>query len=333
MRADIVHTHLEEAARVPAHLFHLKKWYFDLLTANHDFLFLYFASMHIAGVTAHSLTLHVARPDLGIVLTRYIPVPGYEEAFDGKGCRVISMPGGVIRITEEECALELSGNQCAVNLRYRGTGDIVSRPFLISNATHPHILWQPLQLKYCVSGFVVLDGKRIDVRDVEGYADYVECTYPPSLVPVRSFLWGRLHHPDIDLTFVHARGGRGGREWSALYGKSYDGSLESDCLSVVPSFPVNDLGPGRTGVERYDLHGMTTGGEILLKVRRVTVVHRGSFIDDQNISSAILRAAAKLLSRNPRSTKFLSVADVFLVTGTTQRYMNNIPMIDERVIL
>ena len=309
-------------------MFRLRKWYFDFLTPANEYVFVYFATLRLAGYTIPSLTVHAATVGAKSLRTRYLPIPSHEVREGEDGAVKISFPCGQISVERDVCSLTFDSRGCTVDLQYEAAKCEAFSPLLISTGTKNHISWRPLQLKYDVSGSISLDGGRIEAHGAHGYADYIESTFLPPIVPVRHLFWGRLHHDEIDISFVRAMMGGSSREWSALCGQSGSGKIVGDRVSMSPDFQrtpgvVSDTGKG------YQIRATTTHGEIQLRVRHVAVVQEGSFIDQQEISSPILRAAAKALTRNPTSSKYLSLADVILVEGEAQRVFANISMIDE----
>jgi len=59
-------------------MFRLRKWYFDFLTPDGEYAYVYFAYITLAGRTLRSLTVHVARPG-GSPVTRSFLLDRHEE--------------------------------------------------------------------------------------------------------------------------------------------------------------------------------------------------------------------------------------------------------------
>ena len=310
-------------------MYRLQKWFFDLLTPSGEYVYAYVAVVRLAGREFRSLTLHVARPVQGLMLTRSIPVVGCEQTEDAGEHRVIRLQAGEIVIGGDSCTLEVHDNRCFVNLRYEGCGKDNPMPVKISTASHHHILWRPLHLKYRVAGAVAVDDQRIGAHGAYGYVDYLECTYLPPGVPVRSLYWGRLHHPDFDLVYMHALGKRGTPAWSGVCGRMCGKQIGGSDLALRIAAGKRGVG----GTDGYELRWGDRGREIVVNVRHVAPVQQGSFIDQQEFRSSAARSILKCLTRNPRGEKYLSSADAILSVGDTSQFINNIPMIDEYTLL
>lgn len=314
-------------------MYKLKKWYFDFLTPEHDFVFVYFACVQLFGRSMRSLTIHVARPRTEFSTTRSFTPDDHEERTDGGFRRLIKLPGGKISFDERSCSILYAGKGCSLDLQYAGDGASLTNPVMIETGGRSHVLWQPLRLRYAVSGTVSAGGQQLTVKNSSGYGDFLESTYLPPVVPVRTLFWGRLHHPGLDLVYIHAAPRSSQRNWSRLIVRS-DGALaEMNNIKILPADDSLHAASERVPPPSYEVVGENSTGRIRLKIHHILPVQESSFIDQQEIASPVARSILRLLTRNPRSTKFLSRADLVLETGKTQKVETNIPMIDEYALL
>jgi hypothetical protein len=309
----------------------LQKWYFDFLTPDNDFVFVYLALVRLAGLRLRSLTVHLARPERDIVWTQAIPIPEPEQTLDRAGEPAFRWPGGEIKRAGACWRLDFSSSNCSVRLDFDLRTNIHLQPVVITPEKGGSILWKPLGLNYEVTGRVSLGAESVEVQRARGYADHLECTCPPWRIPVRCLYWGRLNHPAVALTYMRATNGCGDRSWSGVYGRAGDLSFQSGQVSIQ----VQEPGQGQPPVSanRYSLSANTNAGPVALAIGHQVPVQHGSFIDQQNTMSSLTRSLVRLLTRNPRSTKFLSRADLKLDFGEVRLHERNLPLVDEFVIL
>lgn len=311
-------------------MYSLKKWYFDFLTPHNDYVFIYFAAARLGPATMRSLTVNLARPGKGVLLTRCLPV-ALDESTPANG--ILLMRGGRISRTERQCLLDFSDNHCSVRLCYELSKDTELRPLVITTGGRSSVRWKPFGLKHRVAGSVTLDAARVDVDDASGYIDYLESSCLPPLVPVRTMYWGRVAHPSVDLVYSRAADRNGTQTWSALYGRAGEMSFDTDRVCIEPAHPDQSADRPSALGDGYALHAMTAAGSVRMSVRHQSVIQQGSFIDQQDRTSSLARYLLKLLTRNPRSTKFLSSGDVIVELRGLKQQQLNIPMIDEYVLL
>ncbi len=309
-------------------MFNLKKWYFDFLTPQNEYVFVYFARVRLGSVTMRSLTAHLAQPGQGVLLTKGIPVAEALEPAD-KG-EIVRARFGRVTCSKSDAILAITAGDCAVQLRYQAEPGPELRPVMVPPGKRSSIIWKPLGLKYRVSGAVALAQHRIEVKDALGYIDYLESSCLPPLVPVRTLYWGRLTQPDWQMVFMRAASGNGAKAWSALYGSANEVRFESESVVIQPERKVAF---GRPESDGYSLRADSSVGAVEMSVRHETVVQEGSFIEQQEHASKLGKRILKLLTRNPRSTKFLSSADVNCRVNGVSQQVRDLPMIDEYVLL
>ena len=314
-------------------MFTLKKWYFDFLTPDRTYVFVYFAYVNVLGHTKGSLTIHCARPGKGSPLTRSFSVNPQLEGRDEDSKQSIQLPGGELVFAEDRCMMSFVRDDCSLSLRFDSRGDSRVDPLVINTGGKSNILWKPIGLRYHVSGRITLGEETIPAEGSNGYVDFLHSSYLPLVVPVSILYWGRLHHADIDAVYVHAADFHNERSWSKLYTR-YGGIIaESNQVSILDVGNAAHERSSRTCPEVYEVVGSSNSARVRLRVRHVRPVQEMGFIDQQEINSPVVRSLVKLLTRNPRSTKFLSHADIALETKHTHRIESQIPMIDEFALL
>jgi hypothetical protein len=310
----------------------LRKWYFDVLTGGGGYVFIYFAYMRMLGQAFRSLTFHAALPGRNTVSRSFL-IPVHEESFDELSRGRIRLPCGTIELADDLCTLDLEQGDCRVHLRYSAGGGDVGEPVRIAAAARSHIVWKPVSLRYSVDGRVAIGGESVDCRDTDGYADVLECTCIPPLVPARTLYWGRVHAPGFAFSYCRASNREGDPLCSRIYLQRDGRAAESGTLSLLtPAGPA--VGPsGSAGEPGYTLEGELLHCRIRASVRRISEVQHSGFIDHQEIRHEAVRALLRLITRNPRSTKYVSEGEIELTSGSGIEIFQNVRFIDETALL
>jgi len=303
----------------------LKKWYFDCLTRKGEYAYVCFAYMALAGRTIRSLTLHVAAPG-AIPVSRSFLIRSHSEAGADIAACAIGLPCGDIRVGARDCSLFLASDDCAANLAFSNGNGEPDAPVQIVTGRKSRIVWRPVALRYDVNGEITLGGTRLEPRGASGYADVLQSTCLPPLVPARTLYWGRAHHASFDMTYVHALTPRGESVCSRLYVRTGNTALGGP-LSFAPDGGGAGSSPGG-----YVIAG--TAGECRLsaRVHHERPVQESSFVDQQDVPQT-LRGLMRLLTRDPRGTKYLARAHVSLLLPGEERSVPGLAMIDECVRL
>jgi hypothetical protein len=312
-------------------MYRLTKWYFDLLTPERDFVFVYFASVELAGRSLNSVAVHVARPASRVVRAQALSPPRCDRTDDGLGEVRLQWPGGSIESNAGEWRLCFSGQDCSVRLDYQGAASTDSKPLVIESGGRGSILWVPLGLDYKVSGGVTVDGETLEIQGARGYVDYLESDCLPWRVPVRSLRWGRLNHEAVDLVYSYALSGKDSEGWAALSGRAGGVSFQSEEISLQPAANESSGYPDSIGT--HELAAQIKRGQVRLRVEHEAAVQRGGFINQHTSLPRVTRELLRLLARNPRGTKFLARADVDIQVAGLHLRERGLPMIDEFVLL
>lgn len=296
--------------------FALRKWYCDVMTPEKHFVFVYCAELTVCGRRYRSLTIHCFRD--GATTTRTLPMPGADLLDAGSGG--LSVSGGKCRFTlfrdGGEVQAECPG--CAVYMRYRSSRSLFTDPLVIPHGRAGRILWQPLMLGATVSGVIDAGGRRTEFSDAKGYADFVGSTILPPRVPVRTLRWGRLHDDAADVTFVRTAWNEEAPGWSAVVARVGSKIYRGEQVLVDPAAGC-----------AYALRAPLPSGELRLEVRHEEVLQDGSFIDQQHWKLRVAEPVVRLVTRDPRSTKWASSAHLFLRTDGKRLEIDGAPMVDE----
>jgi hypothetical protein len=306
----------------------LRKWYVDLLTHDGMYLFLYYAFIRIAGVITRSLVLHIAPAGADDAVSIPLGADSHiEDASGGREIRVGLKAGGIL-IGRNGCRITARDPRATVDLVYSPLTSAAASPVIIAGTNGGHIRWEPIGVRYRVSGTVTMNGSRFDVEECPGYADFLESTILPLRVPVRKLIWGRGHFPTADLTFMHASGGSGTPSWSRLIVYRGEKVEESDMVEITGASGLPADSSTNT-LGSYLLRATLPREEFAMTVSHRKAVQRGSFIDQQKIRWQPARSFIKRVTRDPRGTKYLSSAEI----PAWGRNATGLFMIDEEACL
>jgi hypothetical protein len=161
-------------------------------------------------------------------------------------------------------------------------------------------------------------GTRTEFANAKGYADFVGSTILPPRVPVRTLRWGRLHHDAADLTFVRTAWNEEAPGWSAVVARVGSKIYRGDQVFVNPAAGC-----------AYGLRAPLPSGELLLEVRHGEVLQDGGFIDQQDWKFRMTEPVVRLVTRDPRSTKWASSAHLLLRVDGKTLEVEGAPMVDE----
>ncbi len=312
--------------------YRMRKWYWDVLSPECEYFFVYFGSVEFCGRKFGSFTVHHAPSGGACTETRSWNVR-WTECGEEQSGRRISFPGGDILVDGKGSSIKFAQGDSAISLVYTSMDAGAYAPVVMGDRGRRSILWRPNGLRCEVRGSLKLGDRILRLDRANGYGDYLESTILPPAVPVRRLVWGRLHHRDVDLVYVYATGNPGGKVWSRVMGTVRDEPFRADNLQL--------LAEGEAPVLRSDLscpavYRLTRGdasNTLSVSVRRIRPVQESSFIDHQDRSSPVVRAIARSLTRNPRSAKFLSEAEIVMTSGSTGTTIRAIPLIDEEAFL
>jgi len=312
-------------------MFRLRKWYFDFLTPAGEYAYVYFAYITLAGRTLRSLTVHVARPG-GSPVTRSFLLDRHDERGAGMTDCTLGLPCGVIRLGGDVCALDFEKGDCRVRLAYASGTGTPETPVGIVTGRKSRIVWTPVALRYAVNGQVALGETVVEPVGACGYADALESTCLPPMVPVRTLYWGRAHNATFDMTYTHALG-RGGRIVCSRFYLQNGGAAECGPLDFEGDSPPHRGSTGAPAAGDYVISGSAGSARMSARVHRVRAVQQAGFIEQQDVRSPLLRGLLRLCTREPRGTKYLSRATVSLLVPRGEERVADLALIDECVHL
>lgn len=309
----------------------LKKWYFDILTPDQVYVFLYFAFVNLLGKKAGTLDVTIADIHSSVSLHRSIP---------------LSFPSGMIgavRDNREESSVEFvevnNGNRnIVVNAHDLGLNlEFIPRvrdkmiPLKISPGRKGEIIWNPLQLRSLVSGELRLGARKLVFHSADGYEDYLYSNVFPLRVPIRSLQWGRIHNECIDVAYTIAKSTADGRAWTKLYMKMGERLFEMTGLSVRQLSQKN-CGPLKLQYPAsYEIQGSCDNSVVNIRLDHVSDATVSRFLDTDEITGRLRRWMVRKLSKDPRGVKSFAMASLEAHCPAGNVSLKDVLCIDEYV--
>lgn len=294
-----------------------RKWYCDVLTPQNDFAFVSLEEVTVFGKTYRSMTLHCSRE--GSTTTRTIALPGSGLLDAGSGGTTVTDKKMHFTLFRDGGEVHADSPGCSIHLSYRAPVPLLTEPLQILHGRAGRILWQPLLLGATVSGRIDAGGRQLEFSNAKGYADFVGSTILPLRLPVHTLRWGRLHHEAADVTFVRAAWDEEAPGWSAVVARMGSRILRGDQLI---------LDPAAEGCA-YGFRAPIPAGEISIHVRHREVLQDGGFMDQQGWKNRFAAPVVRLVTRDPRSTKWVSSAHLLLRSEGKTLQIADAPMVDE----
>lgn len=309
-------------------VYELEKWYFDLLTSDGEYLFGYFARNVLIGHT--DARLHICLADCDTTLSRTFPV-NIRSIEPGSVYQRIVTDQGVMTFTPTTASINMKTDGLALDLEYQvdSPWSFTDQPLVIPGPGESRVLWHPVLLKGIGTGSVTLDGRENRVIHSDGYVDYLHSNLFPIRVPVDDLSWGRFHSPECDFTWTHVR--CHDRTIAGLHGRIGMVSLSLTDVDVVTDTTTGSGRPTDDIPNSTSLQARGPDVDLAVEIGPYRLSVASDFIDSQAVKNPLLRYLLSRLSRNPRSVKFMSHADVRLKFRGEVAILESVPLIHEFV--
>jgi hypothetical protein len=292
--------------------FHLKKWYFDLVTPGGDALYVYFIVFRFGGFGKGLVTAHLRlKEGRDFRAAEFTPPAVPDDAgalrlgrhhFSGNG------NGMNLLLRFRDATISL---RCATQIgRWRPTqdGDLWrnKRGFLS---------WEVAQASTQVRGTAEWGRAMIGLSG-RGYQDIVETTIPPSALPISELIWGRAHCGDHVVVFNQARTRENGLSQSLLVrrippsaGQNVDFPETEDIFAVGNRDP-EDGQKFSLVRDEADRETVLSRPEFALVLNRLSVLEKSPVVTAERFKPQLLRSVLKRRCGDPHELKMVSRADL-----------------------
>lgn len=308
-----------------------KKWFFDLLTPEHDYVFLYFAFVNLLGKKIGTFDITVTNLHSNLSLHRSTPLHFSSEITDEPMRPEEESPIGDLEVDNEVRRIIVSGADFECSLEYGPRIVQVPESLEIARDRRSRIIWKPLALRSDVSGVVRVGSKELAVGEADGYADYLYSNVFPSRVPIHTLQWGRIHHDRIDIAYTIARSPLQKQTWAKLYARLEGKILQMTDLSIRQFSSKNCEELHLTYPDSYEVRGRSNGADITIRINHIANAAVSRFLDTEEIKNALGRWIVRKLSKDPNGIKFFAKANVEFTSPTGRVELNDVTCIDEFV--
>ncbi len=279
-------------------LFHLKKWYVDLITNERDItLYIYFIMTKIAGFSSGIVSAHLIRND-GFTLQASQKVKNH---FIDQEKRIL-FDGNILENKNGSSTIHVDLNTIRADLQYYSIGDSwiptdQGRLLLVKNN---FLAWHVPQPSAKVQGTISIDSQTLKVEGY-GYQDIVEMTIPPWRLPVTELLWGRAYIDPYTIVYDQVKMKDGGCLQYVLLQKRDEPLLNDNAFSIH-----TDPNDHETNISH---------NAFSLRLKQRQVLHESAISTNEFLKPKLKRNFLSKISGNPLERKIVSDA-VLMIDGT-----------------
>jgi hypothetical protein len=312
--------------------YRFEKWYFDALTDCGDFVLLYIVHIRFAGLSQWSITVSVAPGDGAAAQTASLSGNWKNDADDSD--LALDTRFGNVRLGNAAGRISLCIQGIGVKLEYNfgATGVHFLPAIVVPCSGGRRISWAPIPESALVNGEISMTRRKVAINAAHGYADYVFSNVFPRAVPVRTVLWGRLHHPDLFLTYSLLTGESSSQRWGGVVAHT----KETTAVLQKPSLRVQQTAGstviGRSCPSIYELFAESDDCRIALHARHVRPAVAARFVKDQRLVGCIADSFYRWISRNPRGEKYVAQASATISVPGRELILVQATCIDEYVV-
>ncbi len=311
--------------------FRLEKWYFDLLTPQQDFIFLYLAWLRFLGMARGQLNIHILSSHEEATALSF-PIHVKEESRDGEK-RSLVFEYGKIEISPEQGNVVLQVPGLTATLSYRACPvQNFSAAALRIVKKKSQIWWYPLQLQSRVSGKISSGERSWEPTAAPGYCDYLSTAGLGPPWALRHLMWGRLHQGSLALTYAFVQEQHPGKTWPHLL-LSLAGKYR-----VMDDFAIRctEYALSETLAIRfprsYVIVGEQAGVKINLAVKHIRMLVETPFLDSPTPGKRLPKDLSRWIPLQPKGIKFLSLGSGEISWDGQPQQLGETVFIDEYVI-
>lgn len=310
---------------------YLKKWYFDIQTAENEYIFFYCAFARLLGFNIRAFHLNFSRLGNERIISKSLSIPFPQNLSAKNEPPILHLACGRIEFDRSTVAIHIKSIAIDCDLTYTLPITESFTPLIIPVTAKNKIFWHPLSLNSQVSGSMKIENENIVVHGAIGYIDYLFSTVFPLQVPVHILLWGRIHHAKIDIAYTIAIGAPSERRWCKMYVRTKSSVYEIDNLALI----INEIGTSEqlqiNYPAGYEIQGKINDVNIGICVKHLQEAAISTFVDDQEMRHGLQGHLIRYFSRNPRGIKFFSRANVKIESMEVRETIDDIIFIDEFV--
>jgi hypothetical protein len=191
--------------------------------------------------------------------------------------------------------------------------------------------WRPLILQGQVKGDLsTKDGIR-SYADASGYIDEVISNFRPWKAPLSRLFWGRMHSPEVSLTYSIMQNPGGHRDSSRLFLDFQGGQYVLDDLQIEYGGLKASSCPGFSYPDQYLIKAEQGDLSIRLEIGRHQEMIINDFMGYEKEYGRVGTAMLRWISKNPKGIKFRATAKLEILRNGIKYTVENAQVVDEYV--
>jgi hypothetical protein len=313
-------------------IYQLEKWYFDLLTSDHDFFFFYYARIRFGMYQNEQINWTFKSGTAQNAFSRSLLIHS-SLSESGPGQKVIRFKQGRLELKKEECSILLNSEDTALDLNFIfSPGPPTGDALVIRQKLNNKITWIPLAIRTAVAGKIQIPPSQLSMNACCGYVDYMNSTIFPRYVPVRQLFWGRFHFAGGEIAFTCALGPQPEQKWSKIFSKTPEGYSEFSEVDVNINSRSYSEYLKLDYPSAYTMTGRSSGLVVEIQIDTIQSLVESYFIDRRFTAPVFLYHLYRYVSLNPRGIKFLSTCRINLKKSEEKLEINNTHGVTEYVV-
>jgi hypothetical protein len=312
-------------------LFEFKKYFFDILSEEKDYLIFFISILRIGKRYNTFIQIHYRGTDYQ---GNYRPLQSLKARL-----KIVDYQLNHIRFEEGEIEFGIGSirinftlDSFIIDLKFTSpyTATITYNQFVIRSSGNASLSWIPVQLKASVNGTISMAGNQLNYNNASGYIDEVKTSILPLTLKIRKLFWGRLHHKEIDLSYslIISKNDKSDSmliirfrsmiiEFTEIQYQTFDEKINPE-LNIF--FPGKLILTARNG--KYS---------VKIEISDLRELILNDFMDPNNQYKRVFTRIMRRITKDPRGIKFLARANVLLEDSFNKTEFRDISMISELV--
>lgn len=305
----------------------MRKWYFDLLTKDGDYLFFYLAITRVGPFCVGKLQWNFCGKD-GSYTTADLDIDS--ARIEGKriDCRY-----GYVDLTKPSITIRIDSPKLNIDLTYQTplTPDFSDGCYRLAIGKRGSAKWYPVALKSIVNGSTSCADITHPATDATGYIDYVTADAALAYPLTKSLYWARIHTEDIDITFTYSDLAGCPEPSCRLIVRLKDRVFESESFVIRDGETRRIVSLGINAPESYTIECEAAEWSLRLTVRHIQSALESDFVRQMKLKGRILPRLIRRFARIPRSVKYFSEAQAVMTVQSVETRFEGAQCIGEYV--
>jgi hypothetical protein len=303
--------------------FSLEKWYYDFLSPSGEYFYFYYVIVEVFGLRKAQMEM-LLFDSSGIPELFTFSVPCANPRKHDL-VKIINIPGyGEIRAAPNVHSIKIDTVDHAIDVTFVPNTINDAEPLIIPVGNKRKIFWKPIIIRADVEGTVRFSSKTLAVKNTFGYADYLSSDVLPYLSPERRLYWGRFHTPEASVVYTHVETANIEKSDSVVYLQT-----KNKTFSTINGMDLKLIAEpyGKEMKIQCGLDSNRLSAEI--HSHDPVVMH--DFGINNNRHGGLFRTIVNLIAGSTRGTKYISLADIEILSEGNEISFKDIQGISEFV--